>query len=309
MVSTISKQCFLLMLVLIQTNVVAAPFLNVKTSLGDFTIELFEQTTPGTVNNFLQYVDSGRYSKTVIHRSVADFIIQGGWLIYNADSQSLEPILLDETLENEYKMSNVRGTIAMAKLGSNPNSASSQWFVNLGDNSANLNAQNGGFTVFGRVVGEGMRIVDQIAKIPTYSVNSNLGQLPNFPLADLSGQVTSSNFITISAIERLPDIKWPSYYEEASKELRVKVDLGESGLYSLAFSIMESQQGVKLKLELSSMHIIEQKELNMASFDASRGVLFLPELYVGSYLAFKDVELILTDPVGLLFSLGSFDKL
>ena len=309
MVSTISKQCFVLMLVLIQTNAVAAPFLNVKTSLGDFTIELFEQTTPGTVNNFLQYVDSGRYNKTVIHRSVADFIMQGGWLIYNVASQSLEPIVLEETIENEYKMSNVRGTIAMAKLGANPNSASSQWFVNLVDNSANLNAQNGGFTVFGRVVGEGMRVVDQIAKIPTYSVNSNLGQLSNFPLADLSGQVTSSNFITISAIESVPDIKWPSYYDEASKELRVKVDLGESGLYSLAFSIIESQQGVKLKLELSSMHTIEQKELNMASFDGARGLLFLPELYVGSDLAFKDVELILTDPVKLLFSLGAFDKL
>ena len=308
MYTVVLNKRFVLMLLFIQTNVIAAPFLNMKTSVGDFTIELFEQTAPGTVSNFLQYVNSGRYEKTVIHRSVPDFIIQGGWLAYNDVSQSLDIIRLDEAIVNEYKTSNLRGTIAMAKVGSNPNSASSQWFINLSDNSANLNTQNGGFTVFGRVVGEGMRVVDQIGEFPTYTLNTNFGQLQNFPLVDLSTEVTSSNFITISAIESVPDIKWPNYYDDVSKELRVKVDLGESGLYSLAFSILESQQEVTLKLELSSMQSLEKKEPKMASFNAARGVLFLPELYSGNYLAFRGVELILTDPVRLLFSLGSFDK-
>jgi peptidyl-prolyl cis-trans isomerase A (cyclophilin A) len=306
--AVILKKRFVLILLFIQSNVVAAPFLNMKTSVGDFTIELFDQAAPGTVSNFLEYVNSGRYQKTVIHRSVPDFIIQGGWLTYNDVSQSLEIIRLDEAIENEYKTSNLRGTIAMAKIGSDPNSASSQWFINLSDNSANLDTQNGGFTVFGRVVGEGMRVVDQIGKFPTYTLGTDFGQLQNFPLVDLSTQVTSSNFITISAIESVPDIKWPNYYDEESKELRVKVDLGGSGLYSLAFSILESQQEVTLKLELNSIQSSENKELKMASFNAARGLLFLPELYSGNYLVFKDVELILTDPVRLLFSLGSFDE-
>jgi peptidyl-prolyl cis-trans isomerase A (cyclophilin A) len=306
--AVILKKRFILMLLFIQTNVVAAPFLNMKTSVGDFTIELFEQAAPGTVNNFLKYVNSGRYQNTVIHRSVPDFIIQGGWLKYNDVSQSLDIIRLDEAIENEYKTSNLRGTIAMAKIGSDPNSATSQWFINLSDNSANLDRQNGGFTVFGRVVGEGMRVVDQIGKFPTYTLGTDFGQLQNFPLVDLSTQLTPSNLITISAIESVPDIKWPNYYDEESKELRVKVDLGGSGLYSLAFSILESQQEVTLKVELNSIQSLENKEPKMASFNAARGLLFLPELYSGDYLAFRDVELILTDPVRLLFSLGSFDE-
>jgi peptidyl-prolyl cis-trans isomerase A (cyclophilin A) len=157
-----------------------------NSSLGTFYVELFNQATPITVNNFLNYVNFGFYSNSFIHRSVANFIVQGGGFI----EQPPPPFSITNVtnlsgagIQNEPLFSNTRGTIAMAKIGGNPNSATNQWFFNLGDNSANLDNQNGGFTVFGRVLGDGMDIIDAIAAIPTYDLrtmlsNSAMGELP-----------------------------------------------------------------------------------------------------------------------------------
>ena len=90
-------------------------------------------------------------------------MIQGGWLSFQSEINALVSIKTDDPIINEFRMSNIRGTVSMAKQGGNPNSATSQWFVNLSNNTANLDGQNGGFTVFGRIVGNGMAIVDQMA--------------------------------------------------------------------------------------------------------------------------------------------------
>jgi len=164
------------------------------TSLGDIDLLLFPESAPITVENFLNYVRKGAYNNSVIHRSVPGFIIQGGGFNFNAGQFGTIPT--DPPIQNEFRTSNTRGTIAMAKLGNNVNSATSQWFLNLADNSPNLNYQNGGFAVFGRVLA-GLPVMDQIATVPTYRVNSNT--LTDVPLLNYQSAqpLTGANLVFI----------------------------------------------------------------------------------------------------------------
>jgi uncharacterized protein (TIGR03437 family) len=136
----------------------------------------------------------------MIHRSVTNFVVQGGG--YKFVNGAPQEILSDPPVINEFAVSNTRGTIAMAKLGSNPNSATNQWFFNLGDNSRNLNTQNSGFTVFGRITDDaGLAVMDRIAAVPVPNppvLNSPFDQMP---LIDYrGGQVTESNLVIVRSI-------------------------------------------------------------------------------------------------------------
>lgn len=175
-----------------------------RTNLGDIEVSLLPGTAPATVANFLSYMNKGAYDNTIFHRSVRGFIIQAGG--YKWDGSRATEIPQDPPVRNEFGLSNIRGTIAMAKLGDNPNSATNQWFFNLGDNSANLNNQNGGFTVFGRISSAaGLAIMDKIAAVPVPSgvLASPFDQIP---LQDYTGgDVKEANLIivrSIRAVER-----------------------------------------------------------------------------------------------------------
>jgi peptidyl-prolyl cis-trans isomerase A (cyclophilin A) len=154
------------------------------------------------VANFLNYVNNDRYDNSFIHRSVPGFVIQGGGYTYDAASNTAPPIPQFGQVTNEFGISNLRGTIAMAKLPSpasggpangGPNSATSQWFFNLSDSNAfNLNSQNGGFTVFGRVVGGGMSVVDSIAALQTFDLDgSSQSTFDNVPLRNGASTLAS----------------------------------------------------------------------------------------------------------------------
>ncbi|MDP4983948.1 peptidylprolyl isomerase [Pseudoalteromonas tunicata] len=141
-----------------------ATIVELQTNQGNIKINLFDQTTPATVANFLSYVNKDAFDETVFHRAVKGFVLQGGGFIYDG-KLPLSPVATDAAVINEPKHSNVKGTIAMAKLGGNPNSATNQWFINLANNSANLDVQNGGFTVFGQVVEGDMAVVEGIMNL------------------------------------------------------------------------------------------------------------------------------------------------
>ncbi|MGK7899109.1 MAG: peptidylprolyl isomerase [Xenococcus sp. (in: cyanobacteria)] len=152
-------------------------------------VVLFDQIgegAPSTVQNFLNYVNSERYVNSIIHRSVPGFVVQGGGFTVDglADNQdnranAVRDIPTDPPVVNEFseQRSNLRGTIAMAKLGGDPNSATNQWFFNLADNSANLDSQNGGFTVFGEVLGQSdLDNLDGIASVDIFDGRGAFGQ-------------------------------------------------------------------------------------------------------------------------------------
>jgi peptidyl-prolyl cis-trans isomerase A (cyclophilin A) len=139
----------------------------VKTNHGSFVVELNAEKAPVTVANFLSYVDKKHYDGTVFHRVIGTFMIQGGG--FTADGGNLTEKETGKGIQNEAKngLKNVKGSIAMARTG-DPNSATSQFFVNVTDN-AMLDAPNPdghGYAVFGKVV-EGMDVVEKIKAVPT----------------------------------------------------------------------------------------------------------------------------------------------
>jgi cyclophilin family peptidyl-prolyl cis-trans isomerase len=138
-----------------------------RTTQGDLDILLYPELTPQSVQNFLHYVNNGTYNGVAFHRSVPGFIIQGGSYLpvqapdYFVLNQASRPSPL-----NEPGISNVRGTLAWAKLPGAPDSATLDFFINLANNAYNLDNQNEGFSAFGRVAGNGMDVVDEIADLP-----------------------------------------------------------------------------------------------------------------------------------------------
>jgi len=158
----------------------------VITNLGTMNFILYNAETPQTVTNFLSYVNnassSGNYNGAVFHRSVPGFVVQGGGFKVQSAPNNFSSITTTTSPTNEPGISNLRGTVAMAKFGSNPNSATDQFFVNLADNSSNLDNQNGGFTAFARVAGSGMSVADAMAALPTVNATVNVDGTANSSL-------------------------------------------------------------------------------------------------------------------------------
>lgn len=136
----------------------------VETSVGPIMLELYPNMAPITVANFMDYVNGGDFDGAIFHRSVPGFVIQGGGFRENAGAY--ESIPTNPAIQNEPCLSNTAGTIAMARLGGQPNSATNQWFVNLVDNPFLDTTDGVGFTSFGRVVFGGMDTANAIAALP-----------------------------------------------------------------------------------------------------------------------------------------------
>ena len=138
----------------------------IKTSMGDIKVKLFDQEAPESVRNFLKYAADGHYNNTIFHRVIKGFMIQGGGFDTSFNQKKTRSPVKNEA---NNKISNKRGTLAMART-SDPHSATAQFFINTVDNNfldfTAANDQQYGYCVFGKVI-EGMDVVDKIAEVST----------------------------------------------------------------------------------------------------------------------------------------------
>lgn len=168
-----------------------------------------EQGAPQTVANLERYVVAGLYADTFLHRLVPNFVIQGGGFVWpggEEDATTNPPsVPTFAAVPNEFssQRSNIRGTVAMAKLPEDPDSATSQWFFSLADNSADLDAQNGGFSVFGRLRdGTDLLLMDVLGSRSTVAAG---GAFNNLPLYKLGDQLDPTDVLRFRDVELLEE--------------------------------------------------------------------------------------------------------
>lgn len=192
----------------------ASTLITISTSMGDIKVDLFNDIVPGTAQNILNLTDAGRYTNTLIHRSLTnDFMIQGGGFTANYAA-----IPNNGEIPLHYKIKNTRGTIAMARTA-DPNSATSQWFISTVDNSTTLGpggpgaSSADGYAAFGWVV-SGMDIVDAIEDLPIFNMANRTGNgaltempLQNYTQANYLANVpiTDANKVIVNGISRVED--------------------------------------------------------------------------------------------------------
>ncbi|BBD80009.1 peptidylprolyl isomerase [Aerosticca soli] len=192
----------------------AHPQVLLRTSMGDITLELYPDKAPKSVANFLQYVRSGFYNGTVFHRVIPGYLVQGG--LY---TRELQPKRTRSPVPNEADngLSNLRGTVAVAR-GSDPNSGTAQFFINLVDNrrldyAGNQSSLTWGYAVFGRVV-KGMDVVDKIAALPTRGLGPFVNDVPD-PLvviesASVVGETAPAPASSVAAAPTTPKTAAPA---------------------------------------------------------------------------------------------------
>ena len=172
----------------LEVDYVTGTVVQFTSELGSYELELFDDEAPGVVTNFLNYVNpqvgatEGRYTNSIIHRSVDNFVIQGGGFTIN--NGVIDDLSLDNSVTGEFSAlrPNIKGTISMAHAG-DPNVLTSQWFVNTVDNPSLDDFDGRRHTVFGRLVGNSQTVVDAIAalnqvNLTTQSGSSALGEVP-----------------------------------------------------------------------------------------------------------------------------------
>lgn len=324
------------LLLVAATATQAGTIVRISTSVGDFSIELYDTTTPGTVQNFLRYVNgevvdlnndpveaSINYNRTYLHRT-QDFdtqgigIIQGGAFRFRpfiGPEQLIDPDTVPRVV-NEPGISNSRGTIAMAKVAGDPDSASYQWFFNTADNSNPLDFDNGGFTVFGRVLGgadgsdreAGMGVLDIISGLPKFRPCGSGFPCPRADSAPIITEAYSGLpdeelvFVAMQVVNRYSAAV--NVFNPLSGQVisSISVDGGVAA-YSAKWTVLAEGNQVLLEAEADSVLLLRDAPEGAAVFTGATGKLNFPRLELNEAESFCNVEFQLADPATLRFAL------
>jgi len=285
----------------------ANPVACFNTNAGRFCIELFESHTPITTANFLSYINNDAYTNGIFHRSVPGFVIQGGGykITDSASGKILSAVNTFPPVTNEFKISNTRGTVAMAKIGGNPNSATSQWFVNLADNSgppSQLDTQNGGFTVFGRIIFDGMNTIDAIEDLPVSNINLGGSRSPAPIIGSDGSAITIENLVTIN------QVTVTSVAGIFSQDvLSFAVDIGTGSTLEVNLRLVESSPSLIFELDPASVGTLTNRPSNIATFSSSNGLLQIPSVMISATTIVNNVTMQLIDNETYRFQLISYD--
>ena len=281
----------------------ADEYVCMETNLGDFCMEMHAESAPRTVDNFLGYVERGDFDNTIIHRTAPEVIIQGGG--YYLDPLAL-PVAEEATVANEFSLPNSRGSVAMAKLPGQPDSATNQWFVNLGHN-AGLDFSDGGYTVFASVV-SGMDVVDVIGNLQRVTLAQYFGgafqQVP--VLRKPAAGIGFNDFVEIRrawATETLPAPALTEFETDGSLIFPVRVG---TFLYVATMRLTGTATDPTFEAKRSELVPIVDADIEAAEYLAEEQILVIPSVRVGDRVV-TNVTLRLTDLPGLEFVLESFE--
>lgn len=220
-------------------GLLAAPtHVRFTTNLGNIDVTLRPDAAPKTVANFLDYVNRGAYDQSIFHRLVPGFVLQGGGYFTAGDNVLAIPT--GSPVANEFHLSNIRGTVAMA-LSNDPNSAVDQFFFNLADNSKSLDAQS--FTVFGQVADDAsLAVMDRIATQKVVNVDGAVfGQLPVVGYAG-SGPILHQNLVTVDAVDAIVDPGLPDFSISASPQ-QIVLTAGARGTSTITVTPLNGYTG------------------------------------------------------------------
>jgi peptidyl-prolyl cis-trans isomerase A (cyclophilin A) len=285
----------------------AGTIVRISTSVGDYSIELLDESAPLTVANFLSYVERNDFNGTYIHRAVDNFVVQGGAYRFKLYEGPID-VPVGNTVANEFGASNVRGTVAMAKVDGDPDSATNQWFVNLQDNSSNLDANNGGFTVFGTVLGDGMNVLDAIDALPYVSLGAKAPNAPYF--SEFYTNPLTFVYLNAEVTQRFSSAT--HVYESATGLLISSVNIDEGAqLISLNFNSVASDLGFVIQANTESVIPRQATFDGIANYDSTAGLLTIPSLEVnmnGSVSIINNVVFRLIDAANARFLLESYDN-
>ncbi len=236
-------------------------------------------------------------------------MVQGGGIKLNPLFSSVPA---DPTIINEFKVSNTRGTIAMAKSDGSPNSAASQWFVNTKDNSVELDANNGGFTAFGRVDDAGMAIIDQIAALRIWNLNADglQPQMEEVPLkrSNIAGDLNLGDFVKISNAY-VPNlgpnpcfpVKPAALTEHVNGKFEVPVRVGPN-MFMVIFERELNNPDYVYRANLNKIRSMVDRGQEAAVFTPADGLLVIPSVLINGSVVLTNVKLRLTDPSILQFT-------